>query len=240
MLRSSRVATALVAGAAALAGVAATAVPASASMNVPASASIINRVCSGAISWWGGETAYSTKYNVDTRSHGTVKICYAVYKFNDSNTSYDWYAADLQTVWTNASGSNTNAAAVLGQTISSGKYTSDNDYSATPTYKSSTSCSTPINVGLTATTGVFEASVSTPIQLCSGYTVTRGSFGQKSASWTTPKVGKSPSVETGYHQKVTAGRPTYTFTVMVPYYSYSYNGSIWVRAENYRWYTYKI
>lgn len=216
-----------------------TAPPASAAL-VTASASIVDRKCTTSLSWAGGEPQYTHIANVDSRPRGTVVVCYAVYKFSDVNKSYDWYAAGLETKWHRSAGSGSHDAE-MGQYISSSKWAVDNDFGATRTYKSAVSCDRPVNVGMSAGVGILSFSASTPIQACSGQTITRGALRGLSAGWYTPFVGNTPYVETAFEQKVTAGRPSYTFSVEIPRYTYARDSAgIYRRTATTAWVTYKL
>ncbi|CAN7456883.1 hypothetical protein LJR047_003037 [Knoellia sp. LjRoot47] len=78
-------------------------------------------------------------------------------------------------------------------------------------------------------------------EVCSGQTITRGALRGLSAGWYTPFVGNTPYVETAFEQKVTAGRPSYTFSVEIPRYTYARDSAgIYRRTATTAWVTYKL
>ncbi|GAA4122857.1 hypothetical protein GCM10022415_27320 [Knoellia locipacati] len=221
-------------------GLLVTTAPAASATLVSASASIVDRKCSSPLSWTGGEPQYTHIANYDTRPRGTVVVCYAVYKFSDVNKTYDWYAATVETRWNRTAGTRTHDAE-MGQYITSSKWAVDNDYGGTRTYTSNVDCSRQVDVGISAGIGVVGFSASTPIVACSGQTITRGALRGLSAGWYTPFAGSTPYVETAFEQKVTVGRPTYTFSVEIPRYTYKPDSNaIYRRTATTAWVTYKI
>lgn len=179
------------------------------------------------IKWRGGESHYSHIANVQSRPRGTMYTCWALFKVREDSKRFDWWVAHLETRWFNASGpTQWTADAYMSQQISSTHWAADKQ------------CGQPFTVSA----GFYGASVSSTQQPCDSYRATRRVFDGNSAFRDSAKVGKIDRVETVYMQKGRQGstRPTFSFGVEIPRYTYEHNGVIWMRNTNYKWVTPKI
>ncbi len=173
------------------------------------SASIVDSECSITYRWQGAVTPGSGY------PQGTVKFCAYKYRLADKDKNGDYYAVVAQSVWT-FSGNQAGNEAPMSQSIKSNTGSIDNVYSATKSYTSSASCSTPVT--LSVSLGVF--SVSTEPKLCSGYKFTRSVSSSTRAVWSSNTAGGLRNVATSFNQKVAEGKtPTYTVVFSMPQYS---------------------
>ena len=173
------------------------------------SASIVDSQCSAKYKWQGAVTPGSGY------PEGTVKFCAYKYRLADKDKNGDYYAVVTQSVWT-FTGNQAGNEAPMSQSIKSNTGSIDNVYSATKSYTSSASCSTPVT--LSVSLGIF--SVSTEPKLCSGYKFTRSVSSSTQAVWSSNTAGGLRNVETSFSQKVAEGKmPTYKVVFSMPQYS---------------------
>jgi hypothetical protein len=188
-----------------------------------ASATIVNSGCSSQtsqLSWHGGlpypiNKIQYPQYSMPT---GTVYFCWTKFRLSDSDPSGDYYSYVLSSTWTRTGGWPYWPAQMTQKVVSS-KASVSNDYGATPTFSSSTGCTSPFSVGF----NLGGVGVSVSPSLCSGYTVSRSSYGATGAAWTGGYAGEMHVIETAYFQKVAQGQvPLANFTWSYPWYTLNY------------------
>ncbi len=203
-------------GAAALAALATLAVPVI--VAGPAEAATVNNAtlktwaCSSQTSKysWNGEARAGLGY-----PRGNVYVCWWKYRINDSDTRADYYAVVAASYWTHSAGP-AGYPAAMGQSVQSSAVSVDNAYGATGSFTTNKSCTSPVTLSV----GWGPISASTTPTLCSGYTVTRSTYGSAGAGWSSPKAAGLRTIETMYTQKVPQGTvPRYTVRFSIPIYT---------------------
>lgn len=241
-MRGTRTRVGLVA-AALLGGLLVTTQPASAGPGTTLSLRPVDTRCTDKhdrLRWRGGQESYAHSGGLLFRPRGTMYACWALYKVKENRKRYDWWVGYLETRWYNAKveDGSWDTEAYASQFVGSSQWAVDNTESATPGFTSSRSCGSPFTVSA----GLYGASVSTTQQVCKEFRVRRGAFDANSGYWDMKYVGKADRIETVFMQKVKAGsgRPTFTYVVEIPRYTYEHDGAILVRDENYRYLVRKI
>jgi hypothetical protein len=199
------------------------------------SVSIVSSKCVGrdgngkpTIGWIGSGFESTKSTYLKTRVMGKLFTCFWKFKFSDKDKKFDYWGASVQSYWirTDKYGNPTYPALASHQ-IASSKTAKDGVFDGTNTYTSKKSCTTQVDVGVSA--GAF--SVSTPIQACSSYKMQAVRTSNSAGYWKMPKVGGFTRVETAYMQKVAQGaKPTFSMSVNYPYYGCHYSEGLghWV------------
>lgn len=210
----------------------------------PAAAKPGESVCFGKIAgsgqattpWWGGSYSPSAPIYKDTRPRGKMKGCMRKYKVTDVDKNYDYWGLGIVTEWTHTGGNERYAATVMHD-VTSNKTARSQDYDATRSYTSRTTCGREWSVGM----ALKLLDVSTVFQVCKDYTVTLSHYDERGALWTTTKAGGIRRVSTRYYQKVPKGKePTFTATVYIPQYTMEWNGSAWTYTTHFATETHKL
>ena len=187
-------------------------------------ASILGSGCTSQvskISWFGGPYPNMTSPPAlaEDAPKGKVYVCWTKYRISDKDTKADYYGALAESYWTLSSG-RTNGNAVANQSIKSTVAATGSVYGATSGFTSSRACT--VNIPLSLSVSIFSADV--PVRVCSGYKVTRTSYGTAGASWSTKNGGALRVLRTIYAQKVPAGKvPRFTLTFAIPQYTKRWN-----------------
>ena len=166
------------------------------------------------VGWRGQQLSYFYL----NQPRGRVRFCWQLTKKADIETDpvtgSDYYVMRAVSYWTH-DGGNPSDPAWMYQNIRSSVVAKDNVYYSTENVSSSSSCTHPITVSV----GHGPLQVSTELQMCSGYGITRYSYSSQKAEWYSTKVGGLRKVETVYSQKVKQGeRPTFRVEFGTPQY----------------------
>lgn len=173
------------------------------------------------VSWWGGSASSSISIYRDTRPTGRMYSCFYKFRIKDASKTADYWGLSVETVWSFTGGNRSYPAKAM-QNVFSNRAAIDGIFGHTPTYVSHSACSRTIDVGVSK----GPVSVSTPIQLCSDYTVRKQTSTTKGGLWTTDKAGGVRRMETVFFEKVPQGVvPTFTSTVYIPRYFEHFDGS---------------
>ena len=198
-----------------------------------ASASIVGSRCTSQaspMSWSGGYPVQGAQY-ADRWASGRVFVCFTKYRLSDRDPAGDYYAMVVTSHWSLSSG-NRGYPARTYQFTSSNAASRDNVYSATPSFTSNLSCSSPLSYGLQL--GPFSLSA-TP-SVCKGYRVNRTAYTATRANFQSEKAGGLRTLETVYAQKVRNGTvPRFDVHVAVPTYRHYFNGLWWETGAAWRW-----
>ena len=177
------------------------------------STSVVDSGCSSQTSKyrWSGDVTPGLGYPT-----GLVYVCFSKLKWLSSDSRADYYSVVLQSYWT-FDGNRQGNKAPMGQSVTSNLGTLDNVYSATGSWTSNKSCTTPVSLSV----GYGPFSISTSPQICSGYKTTRSTYSSTGASWSSTQAGGLSKVETVLNQKVAKGQnPKYTVRFSIPTYYY--------------------
>ena len=180
---------------------------------------------------WRGTFAGQSPPSSDTAAFGRTKFCQTMYKIQDGDSAYDYYAVVLAVTFVQ-DGNPMYKGGKATVTLQSSAASQQGVYHSSPATTTFSQCA---QLGISFSWTLVSGTL--PINVCSSSTLTRSGFSGTGATWSVDNVSRLKSFEAIFYQKVNAGvSPRYSGRITWPYYTRNKpdaNHSLWWFEENY-------